>query len=274
MENFYGYTEVLEDLLKLKEKYGSKICVKTAGTSVMGRIIPLVKTGRGDKKLLIAASVHSREFISSCFIMRCLKEFLKQDCELEDKSLYIIPMLNPDGVEIALKREEPIKKPKNFTPELFKNNADNINLNANFPFCFNKVPKSRQGGCRACSEPETKALVNLCEEEKFSAAVALHARGNCIYFRDFGNGRVKGDCELACAFKENCGFALVEPTKNAEDYAGGFENWFRFRYKKPALCVELVEDENISFQDMCKNFEEAVNWDKTRDFLKTFVCFS
>ena len=274
MKKLYGYTELLEDLLNLQEKYGSKVSVKSAGTSVMGRLIPLIKTGCGSKKLLITASVHGREFVSSCFIMRCLKEFLKLDCELEDKSLYIVPMLNPDGVEIALKRAQPLKKPEDFKAELFKNNANNVNLNANFPFCFNKVPKSRQGGCKAFSEPETKALMSLCEKECFCYAAALHARGNCIYFRDFGNGRVKGDFELAKLLCKNCGFSLVEPTKSAEDYSGGFENWFRFRFRKPALCVELVEDEKISFWDMCLCFEEAVNWDKTKNFLKTFVSFS
>lgn len=274
MKRIYGYTELLEDLLRLQEKYSSKVSVKSAGTSVEGRIIPLIKTGNGDIKLFVAASVHGREFVSSCFIMRCLQDFLKQGCSLEGKTLYIIPMVNPDGVEIALNRAEPLIKPDNFKPELFKNNANNVNLNANFPFCFHKVPKSRQGGCKAFSEPETKALIKLCEKENFKQAVALHARGNCIYWRDCGNGRVNGDYELAKILRDNCGFALIEPTRNAEDYSGGFENWFRFRFKRPAHCVELVEDENISFWDMCLCFEEAVNWAKTKDFLKTFVSFS
>lgn len=274
MKKLYGYTELLEDLFELQEKYNSKVSVKSAGTSVMGRIIPLVKTGCGSKKLLVVASVHGREFISSCFIMRCFKDFLREGCTFEGKSLYILPMLNPDGVEISLNRANPLKQTEDFNPELFKNNANNINLNANFPFCFHKVPKLRQGGCKAFSESETKALMKLCEKEHFHSAVALHARGNCIFWRDFGNGRVNGDFELAKTLSDNCRFALIEPTKKAEDYSGGFENWFRFRFKKPALCVELVEDEDISFSDMCLCFEEAVNWDKTKNFLKTYVSFS
>ncbi len=270
----YGYTELLEDLLEFKEVYCQKISVTSAGNSVMGRCIPLIKIGSGDKKLLVIASVHGREFVSSCFIMRCVADFLKNGCELKGKSICILPMLNPDGVEIALKRSVPLNIPKDFKHELFKNNANNINLNANFPFCFHRVPESRQGGIKAASEPETKALIRLCEKERFTSAVALHVRGNCIYWRDFGNGRVKGDYELAKCLEESCGFELIEPTKKAQDYSGGFENWFRFRYKKPALCVELVKDEEISFSDMFVRFEEAVNFKKTGDFFKTFAEFS
>ena len=178
MKKLYGYTELLEDLFELQEKYNSKVSVKSAGTSVMGRIIPLVKTGCGSKKLLAVASVHGREFISSCFIMRCFKDFLKEGCEIKGKSLYILPMLNPDGVEIALKRANPLKQPEDFNPELFKNNANNINLNANFPYQFSFVPKSRQGGKAPASEPETKALINLCKENCFTNCPVWLARVN------------------------------------------------------------------------------------------------
>ena len=274
MNRIYGYAELLEDLIRIQEAFGNELSIKIIGKSVMGRLIPLIKIGRGEKKLLAVASVHGREFVSSAFVMRCAEEFLKKGCELKDKVLYIVPMLNPDGVEIALQRAEPLKKPEDFSHGLFKNNANNINLNANFPFCFHRVPKSRQGGKNAASEPETNALISLCEKEKFQSAVALHARGNCIFWRDFGNGRVKGDYKLADTLKENCGFELIAPTKRAEDYSGGFENWFRYKYKKPALCVELVKDDEISFADMCVNFEEAVNWQKTGCFLKIFADFS
>ena len=273
MKNCYGYTELLKDLLELKEVYCQKVSVTFAGNSVRGRGIPLIKIGSGDKKLLAVASVHGREFVSSCFVMRCLKDFLDRSYELEGKALYVLPMLNPDGVEIAQGKEKPLNIPHDFKPELFKNNSNNINLNANFPFCFHRVPKERQGGIKAASEPEAKALIRLCEKERFMSAISLHARGNCVFWRDLGNGRVKGDYELAKRLEESCGFELIEPTQKAQDYSGGFENWFRFRYRKPALCVELVEDEEISFSDMCFNFEEAVNWSKTGDLLKIFADF-
>jgi len=256
----YGYTELLEDVLKLTALYSEKVSVEIIGKSVKGRLLPLIKSGKGKRKLLMVGAVHGREFVSAAFLMRSVGELLSET-EISHASLYVVPMLNPDGVETALLKGS----------ELFKNNANNVNLNANFPFFFEKVPKSRQGGGFAASEPETKALIRLCEKERFSSALALHARGNCIFWRDEGNKEILGDFELAKRFEKECGFELISSTKKAEDYSGGFENWFRCRYKRPALCIELVKDEEISFFDMCQNFEDAVIWSKTKNLLKTYI---
>ncbi|MBR3987722.1 MAG: hypothetical protein IKK10_00260 [Clostridia bacterium] len=274
MRTCYGYTELLEDLLKLSEVYKDKISIKITGTSVKGRLLPLIKMGGGNKKLLVAGAVHGRESVTSAFIMKSLEELLKSGCEFAEKSLYVLPMVNPDGVEIFLKRDLPQVTVKDFKGELFKNNANNINLNANFPFCFSKVPPKRQGGAKSASEPEVKSLIKLCEKERFESAVSLHARGNCIFWRDYGNKAVKGDLELAKSFEQNCCFEIISPTQKVEDYSGGFENWFRCRYRKPALCIELVKDEDISFSDMIINFEEAVIWEKTKNLLITYLNFS
>ncbi len=273
MRTCYGYTELLEDLLKLSEVHKDMVCVNFIGKSIKGRCLPLIKIGKGSKKLLLVGSVHGREFVTSAFIMKSISELLKKSFP-QDKCLYAIPMLNPDGVEIAQGRDLPCAEVQDFKSKLFKNNANNINLNANFPFCFSKVPISRQGGKKPSSEPEAKALINLCEKERFVSAISLHARGNCIFWRDSGNKEVKGDYKLAKEFGKSCGFALIDPTKKAEDYSGGFENWFRCRYKRPALCIELVEDEYVSFSDMIKYFEDAVIWDKTKNLLNTYINFS
>lgn len=274
MKNIYGYTEVLEDLLLLKEKYEDKLWVNTIGSSCQGRLIPCVRMGKGKEKLLVVASVHGREHVTSAFLMRSVKDLLECEEIPSEKSLFVVPVVNPDGVEIALGREVPLNKPEGFEPELFKNNARNVNLNANFPYLFRKVPKCRQGGKAPASEPETKALVRLCENESFTSAIALHARGNCIFWRDFGNGEVEGDFKLAESLEKACGFELVSPTKSSADYSGGFENWFRCKFRRPALCVELVKDEAIGFSDMYESFEDAVLWGKTKDFLKAYIKFS
>lgn len=264
---------MLEDLLKISECRKDKVSIEFIGKSVNGRLLPLIKLGCGNKKLLVLGTVHGREFVTSAFIMRSISELLEKGEFPRHKSLYVVPMVNPDGAEIFLKRELPQTPVEDFKAELFKNNANNVNLNANFPFCFSKVPLNRQGGKAPASEPETQAIIKLCEKEKFASSISLHARGNCIFWRDFGNKEVKGDLKLAESFEKGCGFELIPPTQKAEDYSGGFENWFRCRYRKPALCIELVKDENICFSDIMKNFEEAVIWEKTKNLFDTYINF-
>ena len=271
----YGYNEILKDIKGLKNAYPDEVCAGFWGFSRKGRKIPFVKVGRGKKKLLVLGAIHSREWVSSRFIVKLLEKALKfrESC-LEVATFYLLPMVNPDGVEIFWGRESLCITEKDFNPKIFKNNANNINLNANFPYKFSAVPAARQGGCAACSEGETKAVVDICKKIPFDAAVSLHARGNCIFWSDMGNGIVKGDFELAKALEENCGFELMKPTENAEDYSGGFENWFRHSFGKPALCVELVKDEDTAFENMQENFEKWVIWEKTSEFLQVFAKFT
>lgn len=267
----YGFSELKEDLEKLKAIYNEEATVTSMGKSGLGREIFLIKIGNGEKKCLVLSSIHGREQVTSLFIMKSLLEL--QEIK-KNSSLFVVPMVNPDGVEISLGREMPEVKIEDFKPELFKNNANNINLNANFPYFFEKVPDCRQGGVSPASESETQAIINLCEKENFTSAISLHVRGNCIFWRDSGNGEVKGDFNLSESLSEKCSFELISPTEKVEDYSGGFENWFRYKFHRPALCVELVEDEAIPYSAMCESFEKAVNWEKTKNFLSTYLNFS
>lgn len=262
----YGFSELEKDLEKLR----GKTEVSVIGSSALGRELFLLKIGSGRKKKLILASIHGREQVTSLFVMKSLSQLEKVP---EDTSLFIVPMANPDGVEISLGRDVPLVMPKDFKPCLFKNNANNINLNANFPYCFEKVPKWRQGGEAPACEKETQAIISLCEKEKFSSCLSLHVRGNCIFFRDWGNAQVEHDFALAKSISHKCGFDLVAPTQKAEDYSGGFENWFRYRFCRPALCIELVKDEVIPYSEMCEDFFRAVNWDKTKNLFSTYLNF-
>lgn len=271
----FGYIELLESLLSLNSRYSRQISVSLAGNSVMGRLIPSVYVGEGDSRLLVVAAMHGREAITSAFIMRSLHELLSKDSFPKGKRLCVVPMLNPDGVEIALGRDiAAAEKLRLSAPSLFKNNADNVNLNANFPYLFNRVPKSRRGGSAPASEPETKALIKLCLEEEFSSAISLHARGNCIFWRDKGNGETAGDKRLTECLRKCCGLEPIAPTEKVEAYSGGFENWFRCRFKKPALCVELVKDEETEFSCLWEDFEDAVVWEKTGHLLEAYLNFS
>lgn len=272
----YGVKELTEDLSLLTKLFGRFVRIRCEGCSEMGRDIPVIRLGCASKKLFLVGSIHGREFVSTAFIMRSLFELMLGCTPAELKSIFcrvsllVMPMANPDGVEIALGREKPCEA-ANEDFKLWKNNARNINLNANFPYKFSFVPLNRQGGNKAASESETKALIDICRKEEFAAAISLHARGNCIFWRDMGNGSIKGDFNIANKLRETCGFELITPTKCAKDFSGGFENWFRCEFKRPALCVELVKDESLSFSQLCTEFDSAVLWQNTRHMLKTFL---
>ncbi|MBO5005147.1 MAG: peptidoglycan-binding protein [Clostridia bacterium] len=83
------------------------------GRSILGRDIPYIRIGRGTKQVLYNASIHANEWITSVLVMKFVENFSRayvMDRDIfgyrardlfEECSLYIVPMMNPDGVDIV-----------------------------------------------------------------------------------------------------------------------------------------------------------------------------
>ncbi|WKZ68750.1 MAG: M14 family zinc carboxypeptidase [Melioribacteraceae bacterium] len=85
--------------------------LKIIGKSYEGRIIDLIKIGNGKTKVLFWSQMHGDESTSTRAILDLINFFEANDDTnslreriLENISLYIIPMLNPDGAEIFTRR--------------------------------------------------------------------------------------------------------------------------------------------------------------------------
>lgn len=272
----YTFGRMWYAVKRLEEKYGGVISKVCMSRSTQGRCIPVLSLGCGERKILGVSAVHGREYVTTGYILLCLEEYAEAFCSeekycgfeaekiLRDFTFHIVPMANPDSVEIALGRAKPCVQENGFNFYFYKNNANNVNINANFPFEWQAVPKYRQGGSCAGSEIETKFLMNLCEKQKYEKMLSFHSRGDCLYWRDKGNGEIEKDRTVAEKLQEVCGFSLCDPTINKESYSGGFENWFRYKFRKPAVCVELIKDENAPFSMCCSDFYSLTRWEQTR----------
>ena len=87
--------------------------ISTIGTSVLGRPISAIKFGTGRKEVLYCASTHANEWITSPLLMRFLENISKSYVNnlnifgynarelFNNVSLYIVPMVNPDGVDLV-----------------------------------------------------------------------------------------------------------------------------------------------------------------------------
>lgn len=83
------------------------------GKSMQGKSVPVIKIGNGDKSIVYTAGITGSEMMTSIVMLRFINEF----CELlrteqrvynigidyiyKTRSLYIIPMVNPDSVELC-----------------------------------------------------------------------------------------------------------------------------------------------------------------------------
>ena len=285
----YDSARLYKDVAILAERYPTVLTVSSIGESALGNDIPLLKLGRGPRNVLWVGALHSREVITTAYLMLVAEEYAYSYVSnspyagrppetlrrlLDEFTVYIVPMANPDGVDIATAAGP--ANVKVASASAWKSNANGVNLNRNFPFDWaanaNYVAQGNYRfykGPAEGSEPETKALMELCGSTAFEHMVSCHTQGQVLYWRDEKNGAVPGDVELANAIADICGFRLLPSTKAAaEGWAGGFENWFRSEYARPGICLEFCR-QNVTDKQRMQAFHapDMIDWQKSRVLL-------
>lgn len=108
----YTYNFMQSDLAALKTIYPF-LQFGNIGNSVLKRPIPYVKIGNGTRQVLYNCSIHANEWITAVLAMKFIERFSKSyvlDTNIfgyrardlfKECSLYIIPMMNPDGVDLV-----------------------------------------------------------------------------------------------------------------------------------------------------------------------------
>lgn len=108
----YPYKILMMNLEALQVKYPF-LEVFYYGQSVLGKKIPYIRLGRGSKTVFYIASIHANEWINSVVFMKFIEDFCDAYSNnqqlrgfnvreiLEDTTIYLAPMLNPDGVDLV-----------------------------------------------------------------------------------------------------------------------------------------------------------------------------
>lgn len=213
----YLYNEMVEDIEKLARAYPSLVKTEIVGESEDGRDIHLIKLGKGEHKSLILGGVHACEIAATPLLMKMVNEYARHyytaeqmngfDIKglLDNTTLHIVPLVNPDGMEIAVGSEKGLQTPEIVqafqsipgTPLQWKANANGVDLNRNFT-CANwgKVLPGRQRsdlinhgphaqyykGSQPASEKETQAIEKIMTANDYKILFDIHSKGRVIYY--------------------------------------------------------------------------------------------
>ena len=273
----YDYNCLLKDVHMLRERF-PQLRTGIAGYSAQGRKLLRLSAGEGEKTLLMLGAHHGREYVTALFLMRLMEEhLLRNDGELmRNTKLVILPMVNPDGVELSIHGEwaadeRILAMPRlNGTFAAWKANANGVDLNRNYPCLWEQKrviieePASEMyNGKYPASEPEVRAVMKFTEELSPYLAVTMHTKGEEIYYGDSNTPELWEE-SFGCGERIAAlsGYTILPPSEDPAVYGAGFENWFRERFSRPCILVEVgVYDGPQPFEE--RRFDAEI-WQKLK----------
>ena len=285
-------SEILEkDIRNLKLIYPF-LEVGEIGKSVLNKSLPYIKIGNGNKKVFYSAAFHANEWITSLVLMKFLEEYAKAFVENKNifgynaqalyytTSLYIVPMVNPDGVDLvtgSIKNVEDAYKnavqiANNFPeipfPDGWKANINGVDLNLQFPAGWEQAKeiKFSQGytmpapknyvGTAPISEPESRAIYDFTLKNNFKLVIAYHTQGKEIYW-NFQNLAPESAKIIGEKFAKASGYLLTEVPYNSS--FAGYKDWFIQEHIKPGYTVEAGLGENpLSISQFDKIYNDNI----------------
>lgn len=259
----YGYDEMMADLDALVRRYPF-IEVSSIGRSVLGRSIPAVRLGTGAREVHYNGSFHANEYITTLVLMKFIEEYaqaLEENRSIgtfhiptlyNQTSLWIVPMVNPDGVELVLEGitadnpylEEVLEingESRNFSG--WKANIRGVDLNDQFPANWEEEAARRAPdspaprdypGPAPLSEPESQAMAAFTQAHDFRLVIAFHTQGEVIYWGYRGLEPAESET-IVNRFADVSGF---QPIRYVASDAG-YRDWFIQEYRRPGFTVEL-----------------------------------
>ena len=253
------------------------VYIRTLTRTRGGRPVLALQLGQGRTKVLVTAGHHANEHITSTLCWALLEEYcaaLEQDGEFggvraaqlyHNAVLYLVPMVNPDGVDLVTGAITPgsaeflraqrlaAQFPGIPFPQGWKANLDGVDLNLNYPAAWEdaKRIKAARGVCapaprdwpgaQPLSQPETAALAAYTCCVHPDLALALHTQGGEIY-HGFHGLEPPGSAQLAADFAAVSGYRVCSVPPESDN--AGFKDWFVHRFRRPGFTIEAGFGEN------------------------------
>ena len=243
----------------------SSVCVQSPARSLLGRDIDLYTVGSGKRNVMIVGAHHGAEYVTASLIYHFLLSLLEASSgemyfgvSLSDYlslyRLWIVPALNPDGIEISINglTDNPLlvrqqRMLGRSDHRRWQSNARGVDLNHNYNVGFYEYKKIEEAlGIEAGltkfsgeypeSEPESAFLGRLFRTVMPSLVVSLHSQGEEIFAYPAGVADLYAEY-----LKAQLGYVISSPQGTAR--YGGFCD-YTSAFGIPSLTVEVGRGEN------------------------------
>ena len=271
LQNFYQHPPVYENLQKAIRALCRRYCFLKAfpiGKSTLGREITALCIGNPTGATCFVGATHGLEWLTCTLLMKFCRNLahaidtggslseIDVGRALKNRSVVIIPCLNPDGVEIALCGSqsagpfcEMVEHLSGGQPQkVWQANAAGVDINHNFDagWCIVKEMErsagitspapTRYGGPHPHSEPETIAVTTFCLTCQPRSLYSMHSQGEEIYWH-YGQHTPARSKIMAQILASSSGYALSKPVEMASH--GGLKDWFIEKFHRPGFTIEM-----------------------------------
>jgi len=201
----------------------------TIGYSVKGRPIIAYYFGSGSSTVLITGGMHGSERSGTTTTQAFVTYLQAHAAEVipAGKRVVIVPNTNPDAIAANS-----------------RNNANNANIDRNFPTANWKANTETSGGVlvngggsSAGSEPETKALMALTRQLRPRLEISFHSSGRLVGANKFGDS-----VSIGATYAKMVGYGTMFYDAEAVmgyPMTGEYEDWMGESMNIPAILVEL-----------------------------------
>lgn len=253
------------------------ISQRTIATTAYGRPVAMLRLGGGLRSVLYNASHHANEWITTPILMKFLEDYAQAASRggtifgmdaaaiLRQTQLYLVPMVNPDGVDLVTgavaegsAEYEAAQEIAAFFPSIpfpdgWKANLRGVDLNLNYPAGWEQARENKFAlgftrpaprdyvGEAPLDQPESAAMVRLTQEIYPRLTLSYHSQGEVIYWK-FLNSEPAGAREIGETFSRVSGY-LLEDTPFASGFAG-YKDWFIQDFDRPGYTIEVGSGES------------------------------
>ncbi|GAE25678.1 gamma-D-glutamyl-L-diamino acid endopeptidase [Halalkalibacter wakoensis JCM 9140] len=251
----------LEKWLPDLKKLG--VNVEVIGHSVMKQPIYSLSIGTGKKKVFYSGGWHANEWHTSKFLTRFIHElatcqkqhspWLHFDVNklLSEVTLYVVPLVNPDGVDLVLQgvydqhpfQNDVLKINKGMNRfEHWSSNIRGVDLNHQWPAGWEEEAKGspqipwprHYSGSGPLTEPEALAIYHFTLKHTFAYVLAFHSQGQVIYWGYRGLEPTSSKHMV-----ERLSLASSYTPVHTAESDGGYKDWFIQETGRPGFTIEV-----------------------------------
>lgn len=200
-EKFHDYQEFKAELEQLKKDFPQYVHIEKIGESHEGRDLLVITLTNNIEKaeqrpaVFFVGGHHAREHVSVEIPLQLIRHFVESytrpeahlRADLEHRTIYIMPMLNPDGSEFDIATGDYRYWRKN--RRINGNGSFGVDLNRNYPYMWgtggaSPDPESiTYRGPSPLSEPETQALARFVKSHNnISILLSFHTFSELILY--------------------------------------------------------------------------------------------